>query len=88
MRLFWIDPQNIALSDLCCMYFWRYAIEPLFHLLKQDMVTHHSQTRWKRRRQIKEVSPSTAYSLSSRFQGQKDSKIGSSQSLVGICFSS
>ena len=35
--LFWTGPQSIALSDLCRMYLWRFAIEHLFRFLKQHM---------------------------------------------------
>ena len=37
MWLFWTGPQNVALSDLCRMYLWRFAIEHLFRFLKQHM---------------------------------------------------
>ena len=37
MWLFWTGPQNAALSDLCRMYLWRFAIEHLFRFLKQHM---------------------------------------------------
>jgi len=35
--LFWTGPQSVALSDLCRMYLWRFAIEHLFRFLKQHM---------------------------------------------------
>lgn len=35
--LFWTGPQNVALSDLCRMYLWRFAIEHMFRFLKQHM---------------------------------------------------
>jgi hypothetical protein len=37
MWLFWTGPQSVALSDLCRMYLWRFAIEHLFRFLKQHM---------------------------------------------------
>jgi hypothetical protein len=37
MWLFWTGPQNVALSDLCRIYLWRFAIEHLFRFLKQHM---------------------------------------------------
>jgi hypothetical protein len=37
MWLFWTGPQDVALSDLCRMYIWRFAIEHLFRFLKQHM---------------------------------------------------
>jgi len=37
MWLFWTGPNNIALSDLCRMYLWRFAIEHMFRFLKQHM---------------------------------------------------
>ena len=37
MWLFWIGPQSVALSDLCRMYLWRFAIEHMFRFLKQHM---------------------------------------------------
>ena len=37
MWLFWTGPQNAALSDLCRMYLWRFAIEHMFRFLKQHM---------------------------------------------------
>ena len=37
MWLFWTGPQNVALSDLCRMYLWRFAIEHLFRFLKQHL---------------------------------------------------
>ena len=37
MGLFWTGPQNVALSELCRMYLWRFAIEHLFRFLKQHM---------------------------------------------------
>jgi len=35
--LFWTGPQSVALSDLCRMYLWRFAIEHMFRFLKQHM---------------------------------------------------
>jgi DDE superfamily endonuclease len=35
--LFWTGPHNVALSELCRMYLWRYAIEHLFRFLKQHL---------------------------------------------------
>jgi len=35
MWLFWTGPQTVALSDLCCMYLWRFAVEHMFRFLKQ-----------------------------------------------------
>jgi hypothetical protein len=37
--LFWTGPQSVALSDLCRMYLWRFAIEHMFRFLKQHMGT-------------------------------------------------
>jgi hypothetical protein len=37
MWLFWTGLQSIALSDLCRMYLWRFAIEHMFRFLKQHM---------------------------------------------------
>jgi len=37
MWLFWTGLQSVALSDLCRMYLWRFAIEHLFRFLKQHM---------------------------------------------------
>ncbi len=37
MWLFWTGPQRVALSDVCRMYLWRFAIEHLFRFLKQHM---------------------------------------------------
>ena len=37
MWLFWTGPANVALSDVCRMYLWRFAIEHLFRFLKQHM---------------------------------------------------
>ena len=37
MWLFWTGPQGIALSGLCRMYLWRFAIEHMFRFLKQHM---------------------------------------------------
>ena len=37
MWLFWTGPQSVALSDLCRMYLWRFAIEHMFRFLKQHM---------------------------------------------------
>lgn len=35
--LFWTGSHTVALSDLCRMYLWRFAIEHLFRFLKQHM---------------------------------------------------
>ena len=35
--LFWTGPHSVALSDLCRMYLWRFAIEHLFRFLKQHL---------------------------------------------------
>jgi hypothetical protein len=37
MWLLWTGPQSVALSDLCRIYLWRFAIEHLFRFLKQHM---------------------------------------------------
>ncbi len=37
MWLFWTGPQSVALSDLCRMYLWRFAIEHMFRFLKQHL---------------------------------------------------
>lgn len=38
--LFWTGPQDVAPQDLCRMYLWRFAIEPLFRFLKQPRGLH------------------------------------------------
>jgi hypothetical protein len=35
--LFWTGSQSVALSELCRMYLWRFAIEHMFRFLKQHM---------------------------------------------------
>ncbi len=37
MWLFWTGPQSVALSDVCRIYLWRFAIEHMFRFLKQHM---------------------------------------------------
>jgi hypothetical protein len=37
MWLFWTGPHTVALSALCRMYLWRFAIEHMFRFLKQHM---------------------------------------------------
>lgn len=37
MWLFWTGPQSVALSDVCRMYLWRFAIEHMFRFLKQHL---------------------------------------------------
>jgi hypothetical protein len=37
LSLFWTGPQSVALTDLCQMYLWRFAIEHMFRFLKQHM---------------------------------------------------
>jgi hypothetical protein len=37
MWLWWTGPLSVALSDLCRIYLWRFAIEHLFRFLKQHM---------------------------------------------------
>ncbi len=37
LYLFWTGPTSVALSDLACMYLWRFAIEHMFRFLKQHM---------------------------------------------------
>jgi hypothetical protein len=37
MWLWWTGPQTVALSDLCRMYLWRFAIEHMFRFLKQHL---------------------------------------------------
>ncbi len=44
MWLFWTGPQNVALSDLCRMYLWRFAIEHLFRFLKQHMGLNNNRS--------------------------------------------
>lgn len=39
MWLFWTGPNEIALSGLCRMYLWRFAIEHMFRFFKQHMAT-------------------------------------------------
>lgn len=43
MWLFWTGPQSMALSDLCRIYLWRFAIEHMFRFLKQHMEGSSSQ---------------------------------------------
>lgn len=44
MWLFWTGPQSVALSDLCRMYLWRFAIEHMFRFLKQHMGLNHNRS--------------------------------------------
>jgi hypothetical protein len=37
LYLFWTGPQSVALTDLCRMYLWRFAIEHMFRFLKQHL---------------------------------------------------
>jgi hypothetical protein len=37
MWLFWTGPETMALSDLCRMYLWRFAIEHAFRFMKQHL---------------------------------------------------
>jgi len=37
MWLFWTGPETTALSDLCRMYLWRFAIEHAFRFMKQHL---------------------------------------------------
>jgi hypothetical protein len=37
MWLFWTGPETVALSDLCRMYLWRFAIEHAFRFMKQHL---------------------------------------------------
>ena len=46
MWLLWTGPQTIALSDLCRMYLWRFAIEHLFRFLKQHMGLNSNRSPW------------------------------------------
>ena len=42
--LFWTGPETVALSDLCRMYLWRFAIEHLFRFLKQHLGLNANQS--------------------------------------------
>lgn len=42
--LFWTGPQSVALSDLCRMYLWRFAIEHMFRFLKQHLGLNTSRS--------------------------------------------
>jgi IS4 transposase len=45
MWLFWTGPETIALSDLCRMYLWRFAIEHAFRFMNQHLgLTAHYLT--------------------------------------------
>ena len=44
MWLFWTGPQSVALSDLCRMYLWRFAIEHMFRFLKQHMGLNNNRS--------------------------------------------
>ena len=44
MWLFWTGPETAALSELCRMYLWRFAIEHLFRFLKQHMGLNANQS--------------------------------------------
>ena len=37
MWLFWIGPETVALSEICRMYLWRFAIEHFFRFMKQHL---------------------------------------------------
>lgn len=42
--LFWTGPETVALSELCRMYLWRFAIEHLFHFMKQHLGLNANQS--------------------------------------------
>lgn len=44
MWLFWTGPETVALSELCRMYLWRFAIEHLFRFLKQHLGLNANQS--------------------------------------------
>jgi hypothetical protein len=44
MWLFWSGPETVALSELCRMYLWRFAIEHLFRFLKQHLGLNANQS--------------------------------------------
>ena len=45
MWLFWTGPETMALSDLCRMYLWRFALEHAFRFMKQHLgLTAHCLT--------------------------------------------
>jgi hypothetical protein len=44
MWLFWTGPPPAALSDLCRMYLWRFAIEHMFRFLKQHMGLNNNRS--------------------------------------------
>jgi hypothetical protein len=44
MWLFWTGPETVALSDLCRMYLWRFAIEHLFRFMKQHLGLNANQS--------------------------------------------
>jgi hypothetical protein len=44
MWLFWTGPETVALSEVCRMYLWRFAIEHLFRFLKQHLGLNANQS--------------------------------------------
>ena len=44
MWLFWTGPETVALSELCRMYLWRFAIEHLFRFAKQHLGLNANQS--------------------------------------------
>jgi hypothetical protein len=44
MWLFWTGPETVALSELCRMYLWRFAIEHLFRFMKQHLGLNANQS--------------------------------------------
>lgn len=44
LYLFWTGPGDVALSDLCLMYLWRFALEHAFRFLKQHLGLNANQS--------------------------------------------
>lgn len=44
LYLFWTGPWDVALSDLCLMYLWRFALEHAFRFLKQHLGLNANQS--------------------------------------------
>ena len=44
MWLFWTGPETVALSEICRMYLWRFAIEHFFRFLKQHLGLNANQS--------------------------------------------
>jgi hypothetical protein len=44
MWLFWTGPETVALSEICRMYLWRFAIEHFFRFMKQHLGLNANQS--------------------------------------------